>query len=76
MAPISLFCGSNGQRTQLITESAFRISFNLDGKLTMTNPGAYANPGTQDGGEEQGFRRCFADGLNQSLVSSAAQAKF
>ena len=42
----------------------------------MTNPGVYANPGTQDGGEEQGFRRCFADGLNQSLVSSAAQAKF
>ena len=26
------------------------------------------------GGPEQGFQRCFADGLNQSLVSSAAQA--
>ena len=26
------------------------------------------------GGPEQGFRRCFADGLNQSLVLSAAQA--
>ena len=25
-------------------------------------------------GPEQGFRRCFADGLNQSLVLSAAQA--
>ena len=24
---------------------------------------------------EQGFRRCFADGLNQSLVSSVAQAE-
>ena len=27
------------------------------------------------GDPEQGFRRCFADGLNQSLVSSMAQAK-
>ena len=27
------------------------------------------------GGTEQGFRRCFADGLNQSLVSSVTQAK-
>ena len=26
------------------------------------------------GGPEQGFRRCFADVLNQSLVRSAAQA--
>ena len=26
-------------------------------------------------GPEQGFRRCFADGLNQSLVSSVAQAR-
>ena len=24
--------------------------------------------------QEQGFRRCFADGLNQSLVSSVQQA--
>ena len=27
------------------------------------------------GGSEQGFRLCFADGLNQSLVSSVAQAR-
>ena len=27
------------------------------------------------GSLEQGFRRCFADGLNQSLVSSAMQAR-
>ena len=26
------------------------------------------------GGPEQEFQRCFADGLNQSLVSPAAQA--
>ena len=28
-----------------------------------------------DRGPEEGFQRCFADGLNQSLVSSVAQAK-
>ena len=27
-----------------------------------------------DRGPEEGFQRCFADGLNQSLVSSVAQA--
>ena len=27
------------------------------------------------GGPEQGFRRCFADGLNQSSVLSEAQAR-
>ena len=31
--------------------------------------------GYTGGGLEQGFRRCFADGLNQSLVSSVTQAK-
>ena len=28
------------------------------------------------GGLEQGFRRCFANGLNNSLDSSAAQANY
>ena len=28
----------------------------------------YSNPGTQVGTPEQGFRHCFTDGLNQSLV--------
>ena len=27
------------------------------------------------GDPEQGFRHCFADGINQSLVSSVAQAR-
>ena len=28
-----------------------------------------------DRGPEEGFQRCFADGLNQSLVSCATQAR-
>ena len=43
--------------------------------LLRANHGAYPNPGTQGGGEtEPCFRRRFADGVNQSLVSSVAQA--
>ena len=44
--------------------------------LLRANHGAYPNPGTQGGGggAEQGFRRRFADGVNESLVSSVAQA--
>lgn len=29
----------------------------------------------KSGGPEQGFQRCFADGLTRSLVPSVAQAK-
>ena len=48
--------------------------------LLRANHGAYPNPDTQGrkggGGEgaEKGFRRRFAEGVNQSLVSSVAQA--
>ena len=35
--------------------------------------GASSNPGTQAVGAE-GFHRCFAEGLNQSSVSSVTQA--
>ena len=44
--------------------------------LLRANHGAYPNPGTQGGGGETEpcFRRRFADGVNQSLVSSVAQA--
>ena len=45
--------------------------------LLRANHGAYPNPGTQGGGggeTEPCFRRRFADGVNQSLVSSVAQA--
>ena len=40
----------------------------------QANHGAYSNPGTQVGGPQQGFRHCFADGRNQSFVSSVGQA--
>ena len=39
-------------------------------KPIMTRNIIRVNPG----GSQQGFLRCFADGLNQSLVSSVAQA--
>ena len=54
------------------------VLFNLIGKSTMVlqraDHGAYSNPGTQVGGLEQGFWHCFTEGLNQSLISSVAQA--
>ena len=39
----------------------------------QANHEAYSNPGTQVEAQE-GFRRAFADGLNQSLVPSVTQA--
>ena len=33
----------------------------------MANHGAFSNPGIQGRGAEQGFRRCFVDGLNKVL---------
>ena len=66
-------------RTQRSTGRSFRISFQSDwqidnGLSSEANHGAYSNPGTQVRDPEQGFRRYFEDGLNQSLVSSVAQA--
>ena len=62
-----------------LPESAFRISFILIGKSTMAFFKRPVMLRTQirihRWGPEQGFRRCFADGLNQSLVSSVAQAR-
>ena len=57
----------------------FEFPFILIGKSTMAffnpaNHGAYSIPDTRVGAKKQGFRRCFPDGLNQSLVSSVAQA--
>ena len=40
----------------------------------QTNHGAYSNPATKVGAPEQGFWQCFADGLDQSQVSSVVQA--
>ena len=56
----------------------FESPFNLIGKLTIAfltgQSWRVLKSWYADGDLEQGFRRCFADGLNQSLVSSAAQA--
>ena len=56
----------------------FEVLFNLIGKSTMAlqraNHGAYSHPGTHVGGLEQGFWHCCTEGLNQSLISSMAQA--
>ena len=63
------------------TGNAFRISFQPDWQIDSgfcNNHGAYSNPGTHLGAYnmDYGFRRCFADGLSQSLVSSVAQTKW
>ena len=63
-----------------LPEMRFEFSLNLIGKLAMdflkAYHCAYLNPGTQAGSPEQGFRRCFVYGLNQSVVPSVAQATF
>ena len=63
------------QRTQQITGRTLRISFHPDWQIdngffnrpVMTRTQILKH--TDD--PEQGFQRCFADGLNQSLVSFA-----
>ena len=48
---------------------------NDSGFFQQPNHGTYSNPGTQVASTvEQGFWHCFTDKLNQSLVSSVAQA--
>ena len=67
------------QRTQRITESAFRISLQPDWRSRQTKKKAFLTgqswrvlkSGYTAGNPEQGFRRCTADGVNQSLISSA-----
>ena len=51
-----------------LREMRFEFSFNLIGKLTMDFLKAYHCAYSN--------RRCLADGLNQSVVSSVAQATF
>ena len=51
-APMSLSWAPNG-----LNELPFQ----------RANHDAYSNPGTPVRGQEQGFRRCFADEVNQSL---------
>ena len=78
--------GYEAERTQWNTGSAFRISFHLywpiDNGFTTSQswrvPKSWytGEEGLGGGGEgaEKGFRRRFAEGVNQSLVSSVAQA--
>ena len=78
--------GYEAERTQWNTGSAFRISFHLywpiDNGFTTSQswrvPKSWytGEEGWRGGGEgaEKGFRRRFAEGVNQSLVSSVAQA--
>ena len=58
--------------------AGFKFPFILIGKSTMAFLKSQSWRGLRSwytrGGPEQGFQRCFADGLNQSLVSSEAQA--
>ena len=72
--------GYEAQRTQWNTGSTFRISFHLywpidNGFTTSQSWRVPKSWYTGGGGEtEPCFRRRFADGVNQSLVSSVAQA--
>ena len=76
-APISLFWALNGLNE--LPEVRFEFLLNLIGKSTMALISGQSwrvlKSWYTDGDPEQGFRRCFADGLNQSLVSSMAQAE-
>ena len=61
-------------------EMRFEFPFILIGKLTIAffkqvSHGAVIKSWYTGGGPEQGFWHCFADGLDQSLVSSVAQAR-
>ena len=76
--PISLFQASN--RLNEITGNAFRISLHpdwqIDRSFFLTSQSwCVIKSWYTGGGPEQGFWRCFADGLDQSLVSSVAQAR-
>ena len=68
--PFSLWPTSSKRLLRML-----RISFYPDWKLTMDFFSKPIMGPTQVGAPEQGFRRCFAEGLNQSLVSSVQQAK-
>ena len=76
-APISIFWALNGLNE--LPEVRFEFPFILIGRSTMAlisgQSWCVLKPWYTDGDPEQGFRRCFADGLNQSLVSSVAQAE-
>ena len=67
------------QQTQRIIGSAFRIFLHLDWQSRQTKQRLFLagqswhvlKSGYTAGSPEQGFRRCFADRVNQSLISYA-----
>ena len=73
----SLFWTPNGLNE--LPEVRFEFPFNLIGDHYKQNKGLFLTgqswrvlkSGYTAGSPEQGFRRCFADGVNQSLISSA-----
>ena len=73
-ALISLFWALNGLNE--LPEMRFKFVFSLIGKLTMSflkgQSWRVLKSGYTGGAPEQEFRHGFADGPNQSLVSSAA----
>ena len=72
-------CIRDSQRTQRITGSAFRIPLQTDWRSRQTKQRLFLTgqswrvlkSGYTAGSPEQGFRRYFAGGVNQSLISSA-----
>ena len=76
-APRSLFRAPNGVNE--LSEGHFEFPFMLIGKTTMAFLAVHSwrvlKSWYTGGDPEQVFRCCFADGLNQSLVSSVAQDK-
>ena len=63
-----------------LPEMHFQFPFNMTGKLAMdllTSPSlCVLKSWYAGGGPKQGFQCCFADGLNQRVVLSVAQATF
>ena len=63
-------------RLKGLPEMRFKFPFNLIGKSTMaflTGQSCHVLKSWYTGGDlEQGFRRCFADGLNQSQPSASS----
>ena len=73
---MSLFRAPNGLKE--LPEERSEFLFILIGKSTvvfLTSQSWRVLKSWYTGRPEQGFRRCFADGLNQSLASSTAQTR-
>ena len=75
---------SNKWNELIITGSAFRIPLQPDWQSRQKKQRPFLTgqswrvlkSGYTAGSPEQGFRRCFADGVNQRLISSARRLYF